>query len=332
MAVGRDILGIMIANRNSPDSTPNQGRAGRSPFDLDAPGATGAYQAWRARKLAAYPAAAAGLRVEIADLAAPGAGEVRAVRERCRAANMAIYSGPEAGPEDAEDAEAGRAAIRGFAAAFGLCRFDRHLLADESGITALSKAAGGRRRHYIPYSDQALSWHTDGYYNEADRRIGAVILHCARAAVSGGENALLDPEIAYIHLRDADPAFIAALQHPEAMTIPANREGGAEIRPAVTGPVFSVDGGTGALHMRFSARARNIVWRDDGATGAALACLKALLADPDGPVIRCRLAPGQGIIGNNVLHDRTAFRDGESGQRLVYRARFLDRIAGTGPQ
>jgi predicted PhzF superfamily epimerase YddE/YHI9 len=83
--------------------------------------------------------------------------------------------------------------------------------------------------------------------------------------------------------------------------------------------------------MRFSARARNIVWRDDPATGAARACLEALLADPRGPVIRCRLAPGQGLIGNNVLHDRTAFRDGESGQRLVYRARFLDRIAGTGP-
>ena len=43
-------------------------------------------------------------------------------------------------------------------------------------------------------------------------------------------------------------------------------------------------------------------------------------------------APGRGIIGNNVLHDRTTFRDGESGQRLVYRARFLDRIAGTGPK
>ncbi len=47
---------------------------------------------------------------------------------------------------------------------------------------------------------------------------------------------------------------------------------------------------------------------------------------------RCRLGSGQGIIGNNVLHDRTAFRDGETGQRLVYRARFLDRIAGTGPR
>lgn len=315
----------MIAREASRDPAPRRGRSGADPFDLNDPPA---YAAWRARKLAAYPADAAGLHVEVADLAAPSAAEVAAVVARCRAANMAIYSCRAPAPEDAG---AARAALRRFAAAFGLRRLDRHLLADASGITALSAAAHGRRRHYIPYSTQGLSWHTDGYYNEPARRIRAVVLHCARAAASGGANALLDPEIAYIHLRDRDPAYIAALMHPEAMTIPANREGGTEIRPAVSGPVFSVDPETGALHMRFSARARNIVWRDDDATRAALACLTALLADPQGPVIRCRLAPGQGLIGNNVLHDRTAFRDGEMGQRLVYRARFLDRIAGTGP-
>ena len=312
----------MIANQPKPDSVPNLGRAGRGPFDL---GDSGAYRTWRARKLAAYPADAAALRIEIADLARPGGEEIRAIRGRCRVANMAIYTCP-------KGADIDRESIRGFAAALGLRRFDRHLLSDDSGITALSAAVSGRRRNYIPYSDRGLSWHTDGYYNEASSRIRAVILHCARAAASGGENALLDPEIAYIHLRDADPAFIAALMHPEAMTIPANREGGVEIRPAVGGPVFSVDAESGALHMRFSARARNIVWRDDAATRTAVACLKELLADPQGPVIRCRLGPGQGIVGNNVLHDRTAFRDGETGQRLVYRARFLDRIAGTGPK
>jgi hypothetical protein len=306
-------LEIMIASETSenPAGDPDGRSDGDEPFDLDAPGA---YEAWRARKLAAYPTDAAALGVEIACLAAPSAPEISAVRELCRNANMAIYTCP-------EDAVIDRESIRSFAAAFGLRRLDHHLLADESGVTALSVAAEGRRRHYIPYSNQGLSWHCDGYYNEASRRVRALVLHCARAAASGGENALLDPEIAYIHLRDTDPAYIAAFQHPEAMTIPANREDGVDIRPAVTGPVFSVDRESGALHMRFSARARNIVWRDDPATDAARACLAALLADPQGPVIRCRLAPGQGLIGN-----------GESGQRLVYRARFLDRIAGTDPR
>ncbi len=33
---------------------------------------------------------------------------------------------------------------------------------------------------------------------------------------------------------------------------------------------------------------------------------------------------------NNVLHDRAGFSDDESHRRLLYRARYYDRIAGTG--
>jgi len=45
------------------------------------------------------------------------------------------------------------------------------------------------------------------------------LLYCAQDATEGGENQLLDHEIAYILLRDADPRFIEALMHPAAMTI-----------------------------------------------------------------------------------------------------------------
>ncbi len=38
------------------------------------------------------------------------------------------------------------------------------------------------------------------------------------------------------------------------MTIPANVEGGREIREARTGPVFSVDTKDGTLHMRYTKR------------------------------------------------------------------------------
>jgi alpha-ketoglutarate-dependent taurine dioxygenase len=151
-----------------------------------------------------------------------------------------------------------------------------------------------------------------------------MVLHCLRAADEGGENALMDPEIAYIRLRDENPDFIAALMHHRAMTIPANQGD----RP---GPVFAVDPATGALHMRYTARARHIVWRDDPATRAAVAFLTGILAG-DGP-LRFRLSPGQGLIANNVLHNRTGFSDNaEIGRaRLLYRARYLDRIAGTAP-
>jgi hypothetical protein len=35
-----------------------------------------------------------------------------------------------------------------------------------------------------------------------------------------------------------------------------------------------------------------------------------------------------GLVCNNVLHDRSGFRDGATRKRLVYRARYYDRIAG----
>jgi hypothetical protein len=38
------------------------------------------------------------------------------------------------------------------------------------------------------------------------------------------------------------------------------------------------------------------------------------------------LQAGEGLISNNVLHNRTAFEDGPGHRRLIYRARFYDRI------
>ena len=241
---------------------------------------------------------------------------------------MAIYAGPAQGPV------AAKKSVAALGAAFGLRRLDRNLCAEEDGISAIEMRAGTGAGEYVPYTDRSLSWHTDGYYNSAEEQVRGVILHCVRAAADGGGNALMDPELAYIRLRDEDPDFIAALMHPQAMTIPPNTLGGTEIRPERVGPVFSVDGRGRALHMRYSARKVNVVWRDDAATRAAVAFLNALLA-ADGPdILHWRLGPGQGYISNNVLHNRTAFGntpDPESG-RLVYRARYYDRIEGTEPR
>ena len=40
-----------------------------------------------------------------------------------------------------------------------------------------------------------------------------------------------------------------------------------------------------------------------------------------------RLEPGMGVICNNVLHDRSGFVNAGARQRLVLRARFVDRVA-----
>ena len=76
--------------------------------------------------------------------------------------------------------------------------------------------------------------------------------------------------------------------------------------------------------MRYTARTRSIVWKDNTSTVAAVRFLEQLLADDSSLVLRYRLAAGEGLICNNVLHNRTAFRDNEQGgaRRLLYRARY----------
>jgi alpha-ketoglutarate-dependent taurine dioxygenase len=285
-----------------------------SPYDLAQPQA---YLRWREQKLARYPRRAEDLVVEVRDPRSLSAGEAAEIRRLCAAANMAVYASPLAGVADKDIA-------RRLGARLGLARLQANPLSDEDGITSLEVAAEKSARGYIPYSNRRLLWHTDGYYNPPESRIRAFILHCVRPAAAGGENRLLDPEIAYVLLRDADPRYVAALSEPDAMTIPANEEDPAAQRGAQAGPVFTDEGGT--LHMRYTARTRSIEWRPDEVTQAAVRHLKQIL-DSDSPyVFRLRLQGGQGLVCNNVLHDRSEFTDSPGAGRLVYRARYADRI------
>jgi len=295
---------------------------GCSPFD---PGNHDAYGRWRDNKLAKRPQSAAELAVEVADLASPSAAEQEAIIARIRATNMAVYAS-----QQSHDEHRTRQQFRSFAAAFGLHESEAHRSATSDGIVALEVVSKGPRLGYIPYTSKPLSWHTDGYYNAPDAMIRAFILHCHRDASSGGENGLLDPEIAYIRLRDRDPGLIAALMRPDAMTIPSNTEKDGSIRATSVGPVFSVDPATGALQMRYSARARNIIWRDDDQTGAAARALLELLQAGD-DVIKHRLSPGEGLICNNVIHNRSGFAEDPdiARRRLYFRSRFTRRVRAT---
>lgn len=280
------------------------------------------YQQWKMARLESHPCRPEALRVEIGGLVSMSAAERMEIAAKCERFNMAIYR--------CRNEFADRDSVLAFASRFGLSHLDHHLCVNADGVSELSVAAEGVRSGYVPYSSRSLSWHTDGYYNDQSQQVRAVVLHCVQTAAAGGENALLDPDIAYILLRDEDPRFITALEHPQCMTIPANnnavnKNGVGEIRPAVCGPVFSRDA-AGAIHMRFSARKKNIQWRDDAITRSARDYLATMLADESGPVLRYRLRPGEGLISNNVLHNRTAFEDGPQHKRLLYRARFFDRI------
>lgn len=300
---------------NMPAPVHALGRAA-SPFDLD-DGAT--YRRWREWKLARRPSRIEELVVDVADPRVLTDAERAALRARIARASFAVYRSPVA---------AGASHLpRLVGAQLGLRRLDANWLADEDGISRITVSRDGAgEAGFIPYTNRAIRWHTDGYYHPAPRRIRGMILHCVRPARRGGENALLDHELAYIALRDIAPGHVRALMQPDAMTIPARADEQGVARAAQAGPVFSVDAG-GALHMRYTARTRSIEWKADGATRAAAACLEALLAGNLPGILRVRLHAGMGVVGHNVLHDRSAFEDDPSQPRLLLRARFLDRVA-----
>jgi len=287
-----------------------------SPFGPD--NAVG-YRQWRANKLAGYPADLSALTVEVGDPRALTAAERTALVDGCRRANMAVYV---SGVRDA-DPELPRELGR----QLGLTRLDRNYLADDDGISHVTVAGEAGRGEFIPYTNRPIRWHTDGYYNPPARRIRAMLLHCARRASSGGENTLLDHEIAYLMLRDEDARHVRALMAADALTIPAREDEDGIARPAETGPVFSIEPESGALHMRYTARTRSIEWKRDGAVEAAVVALGRVLATPSPYHHRITLEPGMGIVCNNVLHERTGFVDEPGAPRLLYRARYYDRVA-----
>jgi alpha-ketoglutarate-dependent taurine dioxygenase len=278
-----------------------------------------AYRRWRERKLDTRALSADQLVVPVADPRHLNSGERDALMVHIARHGIAVYHSP---VRDEDPAIA-----RSLGAQLGLHRLDANWLAEEDGISRIEvRREAGARGEFIPYTDHAIGWHTDGYYHPAARRIQAMVLHCVRAAREGGDNGLLDHELAYIALREASTDAVRALMRDDAMTIPERRDDAGVARAAQSGPVFSLND-DGTLHMRYTARTRSIVWRDDAATRGAVALLARLLTGGCPGLLRLRLEPGMGIVGHNVLHERSAFVDDPAAPRLLYRARFLDRIA-----
>ena len=288
-----------------------------SPFALDA---VNAYETWRRHKL---KAAGRPRFVEIENPGDLSHAERAALLDAARQHNFALFR-VHSPPDDMQ------LALRSFGRRIGLLDLDQNLCAEDSGISAITVKATDTDRVYIPYTNRPLGWHTDGYYNAGQRQVHAWLLYCARPAAEGGANELLDHEIAYIRLRDENPDWIRALMAPDAFTIPLNAERGERIRPDQSGPVFSISAADGSLHMRYSARQRNVVWKDDPITRDAAAFLLELFRRGDEHILRYRLNAGEGVISNNTLHRRDGFRDGPDAgnKRLIYRARYYQRLPG----
>lgn len=275
------------------------------------------YQQWRDDKLSQMPKSIDEYLVPVKDPVRLTADEFNTIHDLLQRSNMAIFV---ADPDEARN----KTIPINISSQFGMHRLDHNMGADHDGVSELTVRSGQWRGGYIPYTNKPIHWHTDGYYNEDKRKINGMVLYCVQNALRGGENALLDHEIAYIHLRDNNPDFIRVFLHPQAMTVPANIINGNEIRPQRAGPVFSVND-NGALHMRYTARTRSIIWRDDELTREATACLSEFLASDSPYILRAGLNPGMGLICNNILHDRSGFDEDENHRRLIYRLRYYDR-------
>ena len=287
----------------------------RSPFLLQN---EGEYQAWRQRKLSNRQTLSASEVFKLDSNGLLPESSLNAVRHQIEAFNFATF-------ESAETLD--KNAFLLLNEQFGLYRIDANPGADEDRVTSLRVVKpSDARSQYIPYTNRALNWHTDGYYNSFDRRIEAFALYCVNQAGRGGGNYLFDHEWMYLLIRDQSPDLLDALMSPDMMRIPANVQGRDVIRPEESGPVFSLQPDSCALNMRYTSRPRNIVWKSDKRSERALNLIREILMDGDA-VVDIRLQNRQGLVCNNVLHGRQAFHDdAQRPARLIYRARYYDAI------
>jgi alpha-ketoglutarate-dependent taurine dioxygenase len=278
----------------------------------------GEYQAWRARKLALREQLAADRVFELDRHECLPEAQLEQARLQIEAYNFMLFQSA---------SELGKDEFLALNRQFGLDRLDSNLGADTDGVTSLRVVSDSdERAQYIPYTNRALNWHTDGYYNSRQRCIPAFALYCVIQAERGGGNCLFDHELMYILIRDRSPELLAALMAPDLMRIPPNIQDNRLIRAEEAGPVFSIHGGNGGLHMRYTSRPHNIVWKSDKRSERALNMVREILMNSEA-VIDLRLQHRQGIICNNILHGRQAFHDPmQPPGRLIYRARYHDAI------
>lgn len=283
------------------------------------------YLAWKAVKIKTFIGVNAAAPITIESLESASSDSIQEIKDKIALTNFAVYQTHRQSTTVNECANS----LRAFAGKFGLTSKETHRSEGHEGVVALATSSEKAKQGYIPYTPKALSWHTDGNYNDEDSKVLAFALHCYAPAQQGGENQLIDPELAYIRLRDANPDFVRAFFHPQAMTIPANTNDKGAVRPASVGPVFFVDGASGRLQMRYTARTRSIEWRDDPITQEASKWMRDWLASDDEFMVQIKLDIGQGILNNNVLHNRTSFVDDPNGitPRTMMRVRFHNRIA-----
>ena len=211
--------------------------------------------------------------------------------------------------------------IKSFARQIGLGNYELDSQSDKDGLTEIKDIEDEKRlSEYVPYTNKELNWHTDGYYTDQNNSVLAWMLFCQEAAEDGGMNKYLDHEIAYILFNNKSDKLKDLLLH-DACCIPTNTKTN---RKEVYNPVFMFK--DEKLHMKFTMRERNITWNKN--ITEAINILKSIIKESSDYHIINKLEPGNGVITNNIIHMRTAFTNSKNKNRLLYRLRSKQRVAG----
>lgn len=264
---------------------------------------------WAANKELNIPLNINDLKVNLRDINHVSKNEISQIKEKLTKFNCCIYISDSNLKEDAN--------IMKFAMSLGMRTFDSHNI-DESNISTISADKTENNIRYIPYTNKALNWHTDGYYDS--KPIFSWLLHCVEPALLGGENFLLDHELAireYILKHDD----ISCLMNNNAFSIPKDKVAEREV---TTNYVCDMNNEYKKLHMNFSMRKENIKI-DKDSESAVSKLIKIIKEDCKKYHLTYKLSKSEGIVSNNILHGRNAFKDGRV-MRKILRIRSHERL------
>ena len=272
------------------------------------------YKRWEEKKLNNFVPQADNLMVEIINADSLKQSEKSKIKDLLAQHNLVFYQFKSIKKSTSDS-------VLSFSKQLGLEDFDYNLRTDKTGLTSITAQDDvDKQDEYVPFTTKQLNWHTDGYYNLPKESIHSWLLHCEEPAKDGGENEFLDHEIAYI-LFNQKNKNISCLMDSNAYTIPKNEKTGRE---SVNGYVFSFDNKYKKLHMRFTMRENNISWNKNAVK--EINELKEIIKESEKYHIKYKLDYRQGVITNNILHNRSSFTNLENQTRLIYRIRSKKRV------
>ena len=263
---------------------------------------------WAEEKEKNIPQNSDGILVNIHDINNVKTSEIAKIKETIYKYNSCIYSSKIALKSNTN--------LLKFVELVGMKTYDCNNI-DSNEISTITPLQNSKI-NYIPYTDKPLNWHTDGYYDK--KSIFSWLLHCVNPATQGGENYLLDHELVlreYL-LRNDD---INNLMAEDALTIPESKY---TSRSEISTYIFSFKNKYKRLHMRFSMRKDNI-----GTSAKASPAIIKLREIIEGNCAKYsltyKLQKNEGIITNNILHGRKAFKDDKVKRKLL-RIRSYERL------